>query len=1004
MTCAACGAANREEARFCDACGAPLSVQPAEQRKVVTVLFCDVRGSTELGENLDPEAMRTTMATYFEVARAAIERHGGTVEKFIGDAVMAVFGIPQVHEDDAIRAVRAAEEIRDRVAIDIRIAVNTGEVVTGASGTLVTGDSVNVAARLEQAADSGTVSIGESTYRLVRDAVEADLLPPITAKGKTQPLTAYRLRRVIAGPSPARRADTRLIGRAAETRLLADAWNRVLTQRACLLFTVLGAPGVGKSRLVREFASNVGDARVLTGRCLSYGEGITYSPVVEIVQQLLEGAAPPDVSIAALLGDGSAAVDDIAIAVRRLLESAAADSPLIVVLDDVHWGEVAFLDLVEHIADWSRDAPILLLCLARPDLLDRRAGWAGGKLNATTVLLESLDADESDELVSELLGSTPLEPGVREQILSAAQGNPLFVEEMLAMIDERDDRPLAVPPTIQALLAARLDQLPPTERSALERGAVEGQVFHQGAVRALSADTPDVSRALLGLVRKELVRQSTAIVPGDNAFRFRHLLIRDAAYDALPKATRAVLHERFAVWLAEHGADLVELDEMLGYHLEQAASYLAELGQPAEQIRPRAARHLGRAGVRAFERLDFHAARNLLERSLALSADDDPQRAHVLATLAETVYAAGDLALCQELLRDAIDTGTRVSDPRSVVRAKIFRTFVGGHTGEPLEPLSRSTEALIGRLEAEDDSQNTARALITHGWIRFWLGDASGGLQQGMRAMELAAAHSPGLEAEAAGLVSSAMHWGPTPWHELIAFVESRLAAGKTAGGRLGASLVDHLDAAEVAGGNFATARARYVELERSLAERGLTMFIYTLAMGSANLEDLADEHEAAERILRRAWGGLAASGEEGFRSQIGAMLAGSLASQGRLDESLSVLDEAEAIAAPDDVSALGEIETVRCVVRSRLGAHDEAVSLGKRAVMAFDGTDYIEMQARARFALGEALLGAGRVDDARATLVTGVERAHAKGSTVLEARIRKLLERAAATTGPRPA
>ena len=356
-------------------------------------------------------------------------------------------------------------------------------------------------------------------------------------------------------------------------------------------------------------------ARLLTGRCLSYGEGITYSPVADVVQQLLGDGAAPDAGIAALLGDGTAAVDDIAIAVRKFLQSHAAETPLIVVFDDVHWGEVAFLDLIEHIADWSRDAPILLLCLARPDLLDRRPGWAGGKLNATTVLLESLDAEESDELVSELIGGAHLQPELRGQILAAAQGNPLFVEEMLAMIEERGDQTLTVPPTIQALLAARIDQLPPAERSALERGAIEGQVFHHGAVRALSADAPDISSALLGLVRKELVRQSTAIVPGDDAFRFRHLLIRDAAYDALPKATRAMLHERFAAWLAERGADLLELDEMLGYHLEQAATYLAELGQPAEGIRSRAAGHLGRAGVRAFERLDFHAARNLLERA-----------------------------------------------------------------------------------------------------------------------------------------------------------------------------------------------------------------------------------------------------------------------------------------------------------------------------------------------------------------------------------------------------
>jgi class 3 adenylate cyclase/tetratricopeptide (TPR) repeat protein len=996
VICGTCGASNREEARFCDSCGSPVAAPPAEQRKIVTVLFCDVAGSTAMGESTDPEALRATMAAYFDVARVAIERHGGTVEKFIGDAVMAVFGIPQVHEDDAIRAVRAAEEIRDNVALDVRIAVNTGEVVTGASGTLVTGDPVNVAARLEQAAAGGTVSVGESTYRLVRDSVEADLLPPVVAKGKTAPLTAYRLRRVL-GNGPVRRLDSRLVGRTAELRMLTDAWERVIAQQACVLFTVLGPPGVGKSRLVREFASGVDGALLLEGRCLSYGEGITYSPVVEVVQQLLAGADAPNESIAALLGDGSAAVDDIAIAVRRLLEAASADAPLIVLFDDVHWGEEAFLNLIEHIADWSRGAPILLLCLARPDLLDRRPSWAGGKLNASTVLLESLDAHESDELVSELIGGGTLPLDIREQILAAAEGNPLFVEEMLAMVEEVGDSPLVVPPTIQALLAARIDQLPQPERSALERGAVEGQVFHHGAVRALSSDTGEVSSALLGLVRKELVRQSAALVPGDEAFRFRHLLIRDAAYDALPKATRATLHERFADWLAEQGADLVELDEMLGYHLEQAALYLVELGVSADTLKPRAAKYLGRAGIRAFERLDFHAARNLLERSLDLLDGDDGERVPLLATLAETVYAGGDLVRCEQLLAETIDAGTRFADERSVARASIFRAFVGGHSGEDLRSLSAGMKELIAALEAAGDTENVSRALTTDGWLHFWLGEAALGLKQATRAMERATeAGSPGLEAEAGALTASAMRFGPTPWLELIAFVESRLAAGKTAGGRLGTTLFDHRDMAEGARGQFEPARGRFAERERSLLERGLTMFVYTISMESAYLEALAGDHEAAERILRRAWDGLAGAGEGGFRSQIGAMLAGSLAELRRLDEAADILDEAGKITASDDVSSRGEAAAVRCVIYSRQGKHEEAIRAGEDAVRIMDATDYIEMRAHTRLALGEALLGASRPEDARQTLLAARDLARAKGSIVLEARIARLIEECA--------
>ncbi len=607
--CPSCGAENREGARFCDSCGGALAEaeRPREQRKTVTVLFCDVIGSTARAEQLDPEATRATMARYFETARAAIERHGGTVEKFIGDAVMAVFGVPQVHEDDALRAVRAALELRDSVEIEVRIGVNTGQVVTGqaANGqgdTLVTGDPVNVAARLEQAAGIGEVLLGSDTYRLIRDAVDVELLPPLEAKGKSEPLTAYRLVAITGEEAYIRRFDAPLVGRDRESRLLAGAWERVLSERACALFTILGPAGVGKSRLAQEFLAEI-DATVVSARCLSYGEGITYWPAVEIVKQLLGAEPPDDPVIDALLGHGQAATDEIAFGVRKLLEARAAARPLIVLLDDLHWGEPAFLDLVEQVADLSRDAPILLLCLARPELLDRRPGWSGGKLNATSVLLEPL-ADGRDGRVDRGTArrssprhrpSPPNRGGGRRQ-------SPLRRGDAGDGARTRGQTRSACRPTIQALLAARLDQLPRPERATLERGAVEGQVFHRGAVEALAPEETLRSRAhLLGLVRKELVRPSPATLAGDDAFRFRHLLIRDAAYEALPKAARADLHERLAGWIGEHGDDLVELDEILGYHLEQAARYRLELGKAgagARRASGRAARRRRGPGTR----------------------------------------------------------------------------------------------------------------------------------------------------------------------------------------------------------------------------------------------------------------------------------------------------------------------------------------------------------------------------------------------------------------------
>src|SRR5581483_10964025 len=412
--CSRCAATNADTAKFCSECGAPLQpAAPREQRKVVTVLFCDVSGSTSLGERLDPEALRVVMSRYFDTARAAVERHGGTVEKFIGDAVMAVFGIPAAHEDDALRAVRAAVELRDGAEIAVRIGVNTGAVVTGGPDTLATGDAVNVAARLEQAADTGEILLGAETYALVQEVVDAELLPPLQAKGKSQPVTAYRLRALTGDRK--RRDAAPMLGRARELGLLEQAFERTVQETTCHLFTVLGTAGIGKSRLVTEFLRGLDGARVVQGRCLSYGEGITYWPVVEVVKQL-----------------------------PRLPEDESVRAPLAVVFDDIQWGEATFLDLVEHVADLSRGVPIFLLCMARPELLDVRPGWGGGKHNASSVLLEPLARDFTESLARTLLGSD--DAILTARIRDAADGNPLYVEEMveLARVSGGD---VAVPPT-----------------------------------------------------------------------------------------------------------------------------------------------------------------------------------------------------------------------------------------------------------------------------------------------------------------------------------------------------------------------------------------------------------------------------------------------------------------------------------------------------------------------------------------------------------------------------
>ena len=502
----------------------------------MTVLFADVVGSTALGEATDPEALRARMRRYFEDLRRIVERHGGTVEKFAGDAVMAVFGIPVAHEDDALRAVRAASEMRAAIAehgLEARIGVNTGEVVVGGeSETLVTGDAVNVAARLEQAASPGEAIIGAETRLLVRDAVRVEPVEPLVLKGKSEPVEAFRLVEVLTGAEAVvRHLGTPLVGRERERERLWRDYEDAVADRTCRLFTLLGTAGIGKSRLVADFLERVGDsADVLRGRCLSYGEGITYWPLVEML-------APLGIDLEDIV---TSTPEETRVGFRRLLEARAAETPQVVVVDDLQWAEPVFVDLVEHVADLSRNAPIFLLVVARTELLDSRPGWGGGKLNAASLLLEPLGESDRERLIDNLLGDASLDEPTRDRIADASDGIPLYVEEMLAMVRElgAGGGAIDVPPTIHALLQARLDALGEHERLVVGHAAVEGEVFHRGSVVALVDDDlrPSLEDYLSSLIRKELIRPESSLIPGEDAFRFRHILIRDAAYGRCPRS------------------------------------------------------------------------------------------------------------------------------------------------------------------------------------------------------------------------------------------------------------------------------------------------------------------------------------------------------------------------------------------------------------------------------------------------------------------------------------
>jgi class 3 adenylate cyclase/tetratricopeptide (TPR) repeat protein len=959
--CSHCGRETVGDFAFCPHCGEPLTAarRAREVRKTVTVLFCDVAGSTALGESVDPEALRALLGRYYEQLKGIVEEHGGTVEKFVGDAVMAVFGVPVVHEDDALRAVRAAARILEALpdlGVEARIGVNTGEVVTGTEERLATGDAVNVAARLEQAAAPREVLMGEETARRVRHAVETESVPPVELKGKSKPVAAHRL--IAVREVEARRMGTPMVGRSRELQDLRDTFARAVDDRLCQLFTILGAAGLGKSRLAAEFVEG-GEARVVRGRCLSYGNGITYWPVVEVVKQL--NALPSDESAAAalrsLLGESEAATsaDEIAWAFRRLLEEQARQEPLVCMLDDLHWAEENFLDLIEHVALLAQDAPILLLCMARPELLDVRPGWGGAKGNARTVLLEPLGTAETDELL-EALGGVEVE--LRERITAAAEGNPLFLEEMVALVREAGPDEVTVPPTIQALLAARLDQLDLEERNVLERGAVEGRVFHRGAVQALSDGMAQLSGRLVALVRKELVQPEPTLVPGDEAYRFRHILIRDAAYDALPKAVRAELHERFAAWLEESHADLVELDEIVGHHLTQAARYKQELGRPDEALAERAGERVAIAGRRALWRGDNRAAASLLESALELLR---PTRLDValeldLATAQPTPPEA--IAVAEAAAKRALATGDSAGEAVARVETAFQRFLAGQAWVDELEEL-----ALVALPLLEETGDHAG---LVHVWaaLGYGVANARGRYAEWEQAAEQALRHARIAGQRPSHLFSLELTlvFGPTPADEAVRKLDAVLPEVPHPYPLLFRS---HLLAM----------LGRFDEAWPSAHAASDRMQQLTGATGGgeyalAEIAALAGDHEYATRHLQQFCDFLTEYGQSALLVTFAPALGRSLCALGRYDEAEPQAQLGREQGEEHDVLTQALWRQVQALIDSHRGKHEEAEALAREAVAIIGQTDALNFQAAALYDLAEVLSGAGRADEAVASLV----------------------------------
>jgi class 3 adenylate cyclase/tetratricopeptide (TPR) repeat protein len=1024
--CAVCGEGNPPRARFCMSCASPLAREepgPHGARKTVSVLFCDVAGSTTLAERLDPESVRDVMTRFFRRMRAALERHGGTVEKFIGDAVMAVFGVPVLHEDDAFRAVRAAQSMREElealnvdlearfgIQVHARIGVNTGEVVVGdpaAGQALVVGDAVNVAARLEQAAASGEILLGPTTYALVRDDVVAEPTEPLALKGKAGSIVAHTL--VSVGPGRGGfegRPDPPLVGRRHELEILRSAFDLAVGERSCALVTILGPAGVGKSRLAREFTpATQPDALLLRGRCLPYGDGITFWPIASLVRQVggivdadgrndacskiesvMEGCAEGElvaerVSGVAGFASGTAGLQETFWAIRRFLEWTGRERPLVVVLDDLQWAEPTLLDLVEYLAGRGRDVAMLLVCLARQDLMDVRPSWGSGVANASVLRLEPLDPRESERLVSELLGGIRLDDPVFARIAESAGGNPLFLEEMLRMLDDdgllrrEEDRWVAtadlgrvrVPETIQALLGARLDRLTPEERLVIRSAAVMGKVFGRGAVEELAPEPvrPHVGSALQTLVRKDLIRPEPSPLAGEDAFRFHHILIQEEAYRETLKEVRAELHEAFAIRLEGIAGDRsMELEEVIGYHLEQAYRYRSELAPVTERemgLATRAGLRLAPAGFRALERRDIPAAADLLGRATNLLPRAYPERRGALLGLAEALEEAGDLGLAEAALGEAEALSTEAGDAVTAASAAILRLSLVGFTDPrhlEVDPVTEA-EGLIEALTALGDDLGLVRAwrLIAEvHWNHARYGATDEALAHAIEHARRAGAKRE--EADALGKYIGSGVYGPAPVDEIERRCEELQRAGAGPAYEPPASMA----LAWVRGmqGRFDEARELIGQARDSYEDLGLRLRSAYVAETSGGIEMLAGDPVAAERELRTCLNALVEMGEQGGQSTVAAALSHALVEQGRLDEAEEMVAESELTAAEDDVSSLVLGRSARARVLAARGKDEEAERLARDALAHSETTDDLNMRGDTLVDLGEVLSGAG--------------------------------------------
>jgi class 3 adenylate cyclase/tetratricopeptide (TPR) repeat protein len=1051
--CATCGADNPHGQTACGTCGARLArlTQAQERRKTVTIVFANPRPVSMDASPRSPAAQREAISRYFGIMRPILEKHGGTVEKFIGDAVMAVFGLPVLHEDDALRASRAALEMQAalpalnaelestwRVTVEHHIGVNTGEVIAGDASLgqrLVTGDAVNVAARLEQAAPPQGVLMGELTHRLVRDAVTVEPVEPLVLKGKAEHVPAYRLLSVSrAVEGFRRRQDAPMVGREAEMAALSEIFQRARQEHAGRMATVIADAGTGKSRLIREFVDACDTTSlVLRGRCLPYGEGITFWPLVEAARSAagIEPDDTPDQGVTklrSLIGD-EAVVDRIAATIgltkdqfslpetfwgiRKMIELVAAERTAIWVIDDIHWAEETLFDLIVYLLDQA-ESPVLVLCTSRHDVLDTHPDW-GVRDDSVRLILKPLTDADAAQVVQNLLGKAGIAGDVQDRIVAAAEGNPLYVEQMLSMLIDSgrvrmigdrwepavDLSQMSIPPSIQALLAARLDLLAHEERSVIEPASVIGLEFAEAAVEELAPEQirQEVPDHLKGMTRKQLVRPSASTNADDTSFRFMHILIKDAAYNGLLKRARAQLHERFVSWAdrinRERGRSQ-EYEAILGYHLEQAYRYLTELGlldEHGRDVGARASTLLASAGRRAQARGDTPAAVNLLRRAAATRSSRDPERLALLPDLGEALTELGSFGEAKEVLNEAIAGGAEVGEDRVAAEAVLLDLMLQLYTEES----TAWTSLVAGEVDRvapvfERVEDHAGLALVWR--LRFGMYGTTGQYGRAAEAAEQEIYHARlagdfQLQTRGATGYAHTVKYGPTPVPEAILRCERMLEDVK-ADRRSLAAIHASLAQLYAMRGEFERARTLYATARSMLEELGGGVLSSSTSLDSSSVEMLAGDYVAAERELRRDYEALSAMGERFLLATVTGRLARAVQLQGRDSEAIELTKRAEELSSADDADAQALWRSVRARALARRGDVEASIMLAQEAVALRRHGDAPVDLAEALADLADVSQLAHRPTVAEQALVEALELVERKGDVVTAGRLRK--------------